>query len=237
MKITGLSPLYFDIETTGLCVQDEFVLAIASNEEGEVFDNVRDLFKYFNKKKGSKIIVGYNTDNYRGGFDFPFLRSISIIEGLDWPFSGWKHIDIYPLVQNHINTKHRTIKLPSKSSLNKDKLTKLAFANDIEYSTIDGTYEELMKKYGDGKDIDWLDYTKEKEKDFNDLQGAYIELFDPNEEEEYLDGKEVPKLYKENNLGEIAKHCNNDIRRLRTIAESIIPIIPDYYIERQIVTL
>ena len=124
---------------------------------------------------------------------------------------------------------------------------------------------------------DWLDYIEPEAKEDNSLQAVYQMMFDPECEEEYIDGAEIPGLYsynkfnlnspdnfyepdnvyeyleilKENSkhpknklraeiekcegiIGKIKDHNRRDVERLKKIAEKVIPMIPDWEIERNI---
>lgn len=237
MKIQGQVPYFFDIETTGLSgIKDDFILgAIRSQENTYVFKDIAEFFDYIENDVNG-ILVGFNTETFRGGFDLPFLRAISIRYGYKWPFSGLKHLDIFPLIQNYLNTSDYIVKLPSKSSLKKADLTKLAFENSINYTTTKETYDELMKLH-EKEGVNWLDYASLETSSANDLQSVYIKFFDFDKNEEYIDGGDVPILYEKGNIGEIAKHCYNDVARLDTITKHFLPLLPDYFIDRNIITL
>lgn len=238
LKIKGMVPYYFDIETTGLSgLSDEFVLAIIQEADDDryVFKDLDSLFNFI-KNRLDGIIIGFNTENYYGGFDIPFLRSLSIRKGKEWAFSGVKHLDISLMVQKYLHTKEHIIKPWSKSKLKKPDVVKLAFENEIKYTNKRETLKKLNDLDEEGK-ANWLEYTDEKYKDRNDLQTVYQSFFDPNKQEEYIDGGKMPELYQESKMDEIERHCGNDIRRMRVVTERFLPMLPDYYINKNIITL
>ena len=242
MKINGLTPVYFDIETTGFSAwEDDFVCAAGNREQynpwigtslGRLMLNIEETHR-----QETIILVTYNGENYRGGFDFPWLRSKCIQEGIEWKLAGVNHLDLLPLVRKYINTTRYTA--PSKSNLYADDLKKLAEANDIEYSNKSQCYEALEQL----DNVDWLDYEQEAKED-NSLQAVYQMMFDPKKEEEYIDGGRIPILYEAIQFGymqdkdkawqEIKDHNRRDVERLKKIAEKVIPVIPDWEIERNI---
>ena len=166
MKINGLTPVYFDIETTGFSAwEDDFICgawysnakekiyvsddllvvldgqstqAIAYNmklrkehkEEG--FDYIPDIV--------DSLLITWNGEGYRKGFDFPFLRSKCIQEGIEWKLAGVDHLDLLPLVRKYINTTHYVTEIPSKSSLRAGDLKKLAKVNDFGYQNKNQAY-------------------------------------------------------------------------------------------------
>jgi uncharacterized protein YprB with RNaseH-like and TPR domain len=50
------------------------------------------------------MLVAYNGERYRGGFDLPFLRTRYARSGIDWPFDGVPYADMMPIFQNRFNT-------------------------------------------------------------------------------------------------------------------------------------
>lgn len=50
------------------------------------------------------LLVAYNGERFKGGFDLPFLRTRYVLQTLPWPFDGIPYADILPLVQNRFNT-------------------------------------------------------------------------------------------------------------------------------------
>jgi hypothetical protein len=244
-KIEGLVPHYFDIETTGLSgLEDDFVCAIIRVGE-KVYDfmSLEHFLSYSNSLTGA-ILVGYNTQTYRGGFDLPFLRTQTLKHNLKWPFKGKRHLDMMPIIQGHLDTKTYEVKLPSKSSLRKDDLVELAFANSIKYTTTKDTYKRLIE-LEEEEGCDWCGRDSITTSESNSLQDIYINFFDPKKEEdyEYIDVGELVNRYKKGKIDfqefqEIqATHCKNDVRRLQTITENILPLMPEYIVNRNIMNL
>ena len=247
MKINGLTPIYFDIETTGFSgFEDEFICAadIINNGEAMIMENIDHVMTRYNSFRGSIIVITYNGENYSGGFDFPWLRSYCIKNDIKWKLSGIKHLDLLPLVRKYLNT--TSYQEPCKSDLYADDLKKLAEANGIDYSNKSQAYDDLMEV----GDIDWMDYEMQAKED-NSLQNVYQLICDPNCEEEYISGEEIPKLYNKiqeyksegKNIidaeisdlwDEIYNHNRRDVERLKAVAEKVIPVLPDWEIERNI---
>ena len=237
MKINGLTPVYFDIETSGLSAwEDEFVSwAIdCKNYDSFVSTDLERLGTYLIGDR--HLIITWNGEGYRSGFDFPWLRSKCIQKGIEWQLGGVKHLDLLPLVRKYLNT--TGYEPPSKSDLYADDMKKLAEANDIDYSNKSQCYEELEQM----ENVDWLDYDQVPNED-NSLQSVYQKLFDPEKEGEYIDGERIPELYEEmtekeiyngGHLQQIKEHNRRDVERLKKIAEKVIPVIPDWEIERNI---
>ena len=258
MKITD-EIVCFDIETTGFSAwEDDFVCGAASwmnVDEPKVWTSLEEsITTVAGLGEFEGFIVTWNGENYRGGFDFPWLRSKCIQEGVEWKLAGVKHLDLLPLVRKYINTTHYVSEIPSRSSLRAADLKELAKVNGIDYQNKKQAYKALEEL---GEQADWLDYIEPEPKEDNSLQAVYQMMFDPECEEEYLDGGEVPKLYKwmkkissvdeismNDNAGapqefrnawqKIKNHNRRDVERLKKIAEKVIPVIPDWEIERNI---
>ena len=249
MKINGLTPAYFDIETTGFSSwEDNFVCsAVLPDDPNYEYTHpnvatdipqtfmITDIFD-------NTLIITWNGENWKGGFDFPFLRSKCIQEGIEWKLAGVKHLDLLPLVRKYINTTHYVTEIPSKSSLRAGDLKKLASANGIEYKNMKQAWKELIFAEDNGG-ADWLDYIESEAKEDNSLQAVYQMMFDPQKEETYLSGAEIPSLYEQYKEGNsedaycmkiIENHNQRDVERLKKIAEKVIPVIPDWEIERNI---
>lgn len=187
-----MNGFYFDIETSGFDIHSNLVSFAYADKEIEFVTSGNDIIKEIDEmckemRSLHGTIVTFNGDNFRGGFDFPYLRTFYLLHQIDWPFKGIEHLDILPLVQKFLNTDTNERALPSKSSLRKNDLAKLALANDLEYKTIPKTYKELME-LEEKNEANWLDYVSITNKSNNDLQSVYQILFDPDKEEEYVNG-------------------------------------------------
>ncbi|MFW6016857.1 MAG: ribonuclease H-like domain-containing protein [bacterium] len=231
--------IVFDIETTGLSApEDEFICASTyipyedSYDELKVQKSLTDLWKFYNKlEKDKYLIATYNGDyNYYGGFDFRFLRTKFALNKLGWCFKNFEHLDIFPLIKKFINNKYVKQEPESISNLYKNDIQKLATINNLEYSTKKETYKSIQSL----DNPEWLDYIKEKQIDKYDEQSVYQTFFDPKKEEEYIDGSEVPKLYKEGKLDKIVRHNCNDVKRLYKLINLLLDYFPSYQVNREI---
>lgn len=228
----GKEFIYFDIETQGFATEDDFICSLVyipfeNGSQSKAEMTIEGLYNFFkNIDKEDYIIVTYNGENYQSGFDFPFLRTQFAFKGFEWVFKGWEHLDVYPLIKKYFNTTRYYEKLPSKSSLKKADLEKLAKSNGIDYTTINDTHENLTGL----KKIDWLDYKTIETKDKNSLQDVYKLFFDPDEEEIYISGGEMPEA----DIGTVIEHCNRDVMRLCKVTELLFNYIPSWEIERNI---
>jgi len=236
MKYGEYTLTFFDIETMGLsAINQDFVLSVFLNDDNQYVSNTIDgtisnFTKVDGKNNYNTLLVTYNGENYRGGFDFPFLRTKFMKGNRDWVFYGVRHLDIYPLVKKYFNTSLHEHQPVAKSNFRADDVKKLAKANDIEYTNKKETYSKIEQL----DDIDWLEYTEQSDNTYNDLQSVYQFFFDPNKEEVYIDGADTAKLIEEGNDLEVVEHCINDVTRLKKITEMVLSYVPRYEIDRNI---
>jgi uncharacterized protein YprB with RNaseH-like and TPR domain len=50
------------------------------------------------------LVVAFNGERWRGGFDLPFLRSRLAVHDLDWPFTDLAYADLLPVLERRFNT-------------------------------------------------------------------------------------------------------------------------------------
>jgi hypothetical protein len=50
------------------------------------------------------LLVAYNGETWRGGFDLPFLRTRYAAQGVAWPFAEVPYADLLPVVTDRFNT-------------------------------------------------------------------------------------------------------------------------------------
>lgn len=50
------------------------------------------------------LLIAYNGERWRGGFDLPFLRSRYARLDLEWPFTGLPYADLMPIFKRRFNT-------------------------------------------------------------------------------------------------------------------------------------
>jgi len=51
-----------------------------------------------------ELLVAYNGERYRGGFDLPFLRTRYAAQDMPWPFGDLPYADLLPVVRDQFNT-------------------------------------------------------------------------------------------------------------------------------------
>ncbi len=50
------------------------------------------------------LLVAFNGEQWRGGFDLPFLRTRLVMTGVSWPFRDVPYADVLPVVRRRFNT-------------------------------------------------------------------------------------------------------------------------------------
>jgi hypothetical protein len=50
------------------------------------------------------LLIAYNGETWRGGFDLPFLRTRHATQDVAWPFTDLPYADVFPVVTNRFNT-------------------------------------------------------------------------------------------------------------------------------------
>jgi len=109
------------LNTNGRTVSEELGKRIQERSgldtvQVQVCDSERDLLKRLRKEAGKRIrggreansgtgmLVAYNGETWRGGFDLSFLRTRCGFNDVCWPFDDIPYSDLMPIVQKRINT-------------------------------------------------------------------------------------------------------------------------------------
>ncbi|MDS0474576.1 hypothetical protein [Natrinema sp. 1APR25-10V2] len=53
---------------------------------------------------GDYLLVGYNAERWKDGFDLPFLRTRLAATGVAWPFQSLPYADLLPVIDRRFNT-------------------------------------------------------------------------------------------------------------------------------------
>ena len=75
------------------------------------------------------LLVAFNGERWRGGFDVPFLRTRCALRDVPWPFVDVPFADVMPVVTNRFNT-----------SVNGEQVSDLAGTYDV---LCDGSYGDV----------------------------------------------------------------------------------------------
>lgn len=132
------------------------------------------------------LLVAYNGERYRSGFDLPFLRTRYALLGVAWPFVDLPYADVMPIFQNRFNT-----------------TTDDESGDDLEH-----TYETLVD--GEVTDLDPFDDSGEAVAAFED--GEFETLLQHN----------VADVLRTAALAEVAEqYCGKSDFRLKSLTPTV----------------
>jgi len=92
---------------------DEHVIVSVHESEAALLEAVAE-FVQMRLQEDDVLLVAFNGETWRGGFDVPFLRSRYALGKQPWPFVDVPYADVYPLVKKLFNT---TVEGEPQSSL------------------------------------------------------------------------------------------------------------------------
>ena len=201
----------FDLETTGLSADSEitsFAMVSAESkycisqclpgQDGEIDDKclLISMYDVIAAKNKGDVIVTYNGGNYKGGFDFPLLRTRFCKHGIAWPFTGMMHVDLYPVIEKRWNT--AVLRIPKLDQLKrKEQLIAVGMALDLNLDskqTIAVLNQQILQNAFSAQIVDAIEKTQDiKPVDINSLKGAYAIITgkDPGE----MDGAGAVELW------------------------------------------
>jgi len=81
----------------------EHVKLSAHQSEAALLDAVAE-FAASRLQSNDVLLVAYNGETWRGGFDLPFLRTRFAAHGIAWPFQDLPYADLLPMVRDQFNT-------------------------------------------------------------------------------------------------------------------------------------
>ncbi|ELZ21061.1 hypothetical protein C475_18923 [Halosimplex carlsbadense 2-9-1] len=82
---------------------DELVKVSAHRSEAVLLEAVSE-FVAQRLRSDDVLLVAYNGETWRGGFDLPFLRTRFAAHDLQWPFEDVPYADLLPVVRDLFNT-------------------------------------------------------------------------------------------------------------------------------------
>lgn len=169
-----------EIRDTVATESGETVQVYVAEDATELLESVQH---YIEENFNSlSVLVAYNGETWKGGFDLQFLRTACLRNGVDWIFDGINYMDIYPIYgkKNRFNTE-----VPSHKGLNKTPLKEFADWMNVEYNSQMSKSEIQMAvadtQYDFRKVNEWVEETDQEEVptyDYNDQVGVYQALTD-----------------------------------------------------------
>lgn len=92
-----------DVEVVVRERSDEHVIVSTHASETRLLEAV-GVFAGERFRDAGVLLVAYNGERWKAGFDLPFLRTRLAALDVDWPFREVPYADLLPLIQNRFNT-------------------------------------------------------------------------------------------------------------------------------------
>lgn len=145
------------------------------------------------------LLVAFNGETWRGGFDVPFLRTRYAAHDAAWPFTDVPYADLLPVVTNRFNT----------TLARSDTTERDAAGTTGEPSTGGDDSEQAAA----GDDVSDEQVTR------RDLDGVYEMLCDGRvgDVDPFADSAEAVEAFAEARFGELVLHNVADILRTRAL--------------------
>lgn len=198
----GITYVPVDFETTGLEPIDHELLSFVAGEysviQGKgrdelfVLETFADSMKNYNRN--TTTILTYNGGTrYKRGFDLPWLRTKSVINGIPWALSGYNHIDLFPLITNMFNLDFNDYKL--LKDLDVDELKKMIKHFGCTPGKKKDEHVSIIREFVSEDDIGKYlkEHVDKKVKPHNGLKDACLHLL--KIEDFGVDGKMVPGIF------------------------------------------
>lgn len=173
------------------------------------------------------ILVAYNGETWKGGFDLQFLRTACLRNGVDWVFNGVNYMDIYPIFgkKNRFNTE-----VPSHKGMKMDALKDFADWMDVEWDSGMKKKEIQMAvadtQYDFRKVNEWADETERDEVptyDYNDQVGIYQALTDDvHTYDPWTDSANAVTAFHDAEFADLILHNLADVVKTKELTEMAI---------------
>jgi uncharacterized protein YprB with RNaseH-like and TPR domain len=92
-----------DLEATVRDRSDQHVVISTYESEQELLVAI-STFVADRLREEDKLLVAYNGERWKSGFDLPFLRTRYAAVGVEWPFSELPYADLMPIFNHRFNT-------------------------------------------------------------------------------------------------------------------------------------
>jgi len=176
------------------------------------------------------VLVAYNGETWKGGFDLQFLRTACLQTGVGWIFDDVNYMDIYPIFgkKNRFNTE-----IPSHEKLNKTPLKEFADWMGVEYDS-DMTKDEIKTviastQYDPQKIIDWATETEREDiptKDYSDQVGVYKALTgDVHKYDPWANSANAVTAFEDGNFTDLILHNLADVVKTTELTEMAINLV------------
>ncbi len=202
----------FDIETTGIHPLETEIVSFVCGEFNMIQSSTRDELFVLKTIKQSVELMNKSTTTiitfkggtlYSPGFDFPYLRTKFLKYGLAWPFKGYNHIDLFPIITKWFDLDFN--ELGTLNDLDAAGLKKFAIHFGLKAeTTIKNNIVSIKEMVSEDQINEHLSELQlYKNKSHNGLKDACIHLL--RAEDDGMRGEKVPGMFKE------WKETHNDV--------------------------
>ena len=233
IETTGKHPLEQDPEAQVIsCVLGDFAEIQTGNiNEVGLLINLSEYAQSLNKST-TTIITFMGGTMYSPSFDWAYLRVRFLKNGLVWPFKGFNHIDVFPIIQKWFDLDFS--ELGVLEDLNASDLKKFAIYFGL---TAETTIKNNLFSIRDMVSEDQInEHLKElgsmKNKTHNTLKDAAYHLL--GIEDDGMRGKDVPPLFKkwqetgdEEIIKTILKYNKADCEKTMRLFEAVSGMVPN----------
>lgn len=178
------------------------------------------------------VLVAYNGETWRGGFDIPFIRSASRIHDAPYPFEGVKYLELMEIVQKRWNT---TVYDRSAGALRRKGQVK-SFAEFLGIDDFSGSRDEWNEHVDDHEPSveEWEAWLAEEgidlpTTDIGDLDGVYEIFGEDIDWDPYEESVEAVEAWQGGDYESVLKHNLADIARTAEILEMVFDRTPGKY--------
>lgn len=203
--------------------------------EGDILSSVGEYLND-NFNKDSTLLIAYNGEVWKGGFDISFIRSACLRTGEEFPFIGFTYVDLMPIFgkKDRFNVKHPVEEPELENIFYKDGLKSFADALGVEYSS-NWNKSEIATAIEDvGYSEDQLhDFCEENGDDMPDenpqklvpvyqrvsnIAGWDVNDFDPFEPDESI---KAVRAFEENEFKTLLLHNVADVHKTSKLVEVV----------------
>lgn len=176
------------------------------------------------------ILVAYNGETWKGGFDLQFLRTACLRNGVEWILNGVNYMDIYPIFgkKNRFNTT-----VPSHKGMKKDTLKEFADWMGVEYDSSMSKKEIQMAvadtQYDFRKVNEWADEVGCEDiptYNYDDQVGVYQALTDKvHTYDPWTDSANAVTAFHDGDFAELILHNLADVVKTKELTDMAIAAV------------
>lgn len=196
-----------------------------------------DAYLSDNVDESNSVIVAYNGEKWKGGFDLPFVRTRCVMHGMDFLLKGYEYTDPLEIFGGREKARFNTT-IPSILGANKSPLQ--SFCDYIDVDS-DGTKAELKERLeqADYEPADVQAWAEEHNngdvptRDVGDLVGVHDLLVKPSlddweDYDPFDDSALAVKCFEEQNYLDLILHNLADVEKTTHVTDVMLAHAPKY---------